>query len=50
MDIKRVRQKELKKEIDKIHQEYLDQQEYRKEQDRMADKRVLEFTRQKEVH
>ena len=49
MDIKRVKQKKLKKEIDDVHEASMQQQLMRLEQDRMAEKKVIDFQRQKDV-
>ena len=50
MDIKRIKQKKLRKEIDEINAEHQRQRQIRIDQDRMMDKKVLDFQRKKEVN
>ena len=44
-----MKQKKLKKEIDDVHEASMQQQLMRLEQDRMAEKKVIDFQRQKDV-
>ena len=49
MDIKRKKQKNLKKEMDKIFDEYQRQLQIRVDQDRVMDKKVIDFQKEKDV-